>query len=187
MTNKTDILVKSFNKGNEESYIDLFEMMYAPLCQFCEKYVINRALAEDIVQEIFVKLFEGALKFDSFLLLKVYLYRCVKNASLNHLKKYDTVNTCNSDNLHEKSTESNFLTAMLEQEVIVELHKAVGELTDKRREIIELSLAGLSNVEIADNLSVSINTIKTQKKIAYSDLRMLLKPAYSSIIFLFLN
>lgn len=187
MSKANEILLKAFNKGNEKAYADLFDMFYSGLCQFSERYVLNSDVAEDIVQEVFIKLFESNNKFTTIIALKVYLYRSVKNVSLNHLNSLSVANKSFNADIKDKASDKTFLNYMLEEEVINELYHAIEMLPDKRKEIVKLSMAGLSNTEISDNLSISVNTIKTQKKLAYSDLRAILKPSHCSVLLMFMS
>jgi RNA polymerase sigma-70 factor (ECF subfamily) len=77
--------------------------------------------------------------------------------------------------LLEKESEIFFEDHVIEEETHRLFYQAIQELPEKCREIIMMSLEGLKNNEIAKELNISINTIKTQKRIAYNQLRIQLK------------
>ncbi|WP_316747872.1 RNA polymerase sigma factor [Pedobacter gandavensis] len=145
-------------------YSNLFNRYYAGLCGFAEK-IIGDNYAEDIVGDVFLKLWEGKYEFCSELHLKAFLYRAVKNGCLNLIKM-----TGRAENRHlfyqeEMGAEDNtFLLAVTQAEVLRELHLAISDLPPQAGRIIKLTyLEGLSNQEAADHLGLSIQTVKNQK------------------------
>ena len=83
----------------------------------------------------------------------------------------------------EDNTES-VLNVMIEEEVHREIIAAISKLPKERRRVVELSMAGFSQEEIAEKMAISVNTVKTQKRKAYAFLREELKHLF--IIFLVL-
>ena len=70
----------------------------------------------------------------------------------------------------EDDTES-ALNAIIEEEVHREIIAAIDKLPPERRRVVELSMVGYSQEEIAEKLNISVNTVKTQKRKAYAFLR----------------
>lgn len=145
-------------------YSNLFNRYYAGLCGFAEK-IIGDNYAEDIVGDVFLKLWEGKYVFGSEVHLKAFLYRAVKNGCLNLIKM-----TGRAENRHlfyheEIAGEENaFLLAVTQAEVVRALHVAISDLPAQAGRIIRLTyLDGLSNQEAADHLGLSIQTVKNQK------------------------
>lgn len=83
----------------------------------------------------------------------------------------------------EDNTES-VLNVMIEEEDHREVIAAISKLPKERRRVVELSMAGFSQEEIAEKMAISVNTVKTQKRKAYAFLREELKHLF--IIFLVL-
>lgn len=145
-------------------YSNLFNRYYAGLCGFAEK-IIGENYAEDVVGDVFLKLWEGKHVFCSELHLKAFLYRAVKNGCLNFIKM-----TGRAEHRHQfyqeeiLADENAFILAVIQAEVVRELHVAIGDLPPQAGKIIKLTyLDGLSNQEAADHLGLSIQTVKNQK------------------------
>ena len=103
---------------------------------------------------------------------KAYLFKALRNNALYYLRQYqenEEVDPSIEDN------SDNILNAIIEEEVHREIIRAIDKLPTERRRIVEMSMGGCSQEEIAEKLHVSINTIKTQKRKAYAFLREELK------------
>lgn len=170
-----------------KEYKELFDTFYPSLCLFANKYVKNVEISQDIVQEIFIKVWENKISFLSPSTVKSYFYTSVKNKSLDYLKSNYHLRTdiCTIKHIEKMETE----TYLLREVVIIEASKiindAINTLPYKCAQIIKLSLNEYSNKEIAAKLSITINTVKTQKKIAYQKLRPILKGSFIIIAFIF--
>ncbi|WP_200976051.1 RNA polymerase sigma factor [Echinicola sp. 20G] len=162
-------LIEKLRKGNVEAYRTFFNEFYDSLCLFANKYLQDFDNAEDIVQEVFITVWDYRKDIQSYPSLKSFLYTVTKNKCLNFLKNDAKKN--NLINGVELFTEMFYDAHVVEEETYRLLEKGIKELPDQSRKIIELHLDGLKNQEIADELNVSINTVKTLKKNAYKNLR----------------
>lgn len=165
------------NLSNMMEFEDMFERYYTPLCVFAMQYIGNEAVANDIVQECFVKLWEQGTKIQYLHQAKAFLYTSVKNRSLSELNHNQIVQNY-AEKEQEKRTEAFFLDKVIEEETHRILTEAIDKLPNRMREIMLLALDGKSNVEIAEELSVSVENIHTLKKSAYVKLRSYLKDYY---------
>lgn len=172
---------------NLKEYKKLFDSLYASLCLFANNYLEDFEVAEDIVQEIFVKIWEDKITFNTESSVKSYLYTAVKNKSLDYLKskRVKSTDIYSSTDLAELQTEPFFLREVLIEETSSRIEEAINTLPNKCAEIIRLSIKDLTNPEIADILDISVNTVKAQKKIAYKKLRPILKNYFLLIAFAF--
>ncbi len=161
--------------NNLNTIENLFNKYYPSLCAFAQSYINDCGSSEDIVQDVFITLWNKYEELDQIQSVKSYLYTSVRNACLNHLKHDNIVGKFAEAELSEKESDIFFNDHVIEEETHRFFYKAIQELPEKCREIILLSLDGLKNTEISEELNVSINTIKTQKRIAYTYLRMRLK------------
>ena len=152
---------------------------YTPLVLFGSNYVNNdQDVSEDIVQDVFLKLLQKNIYFKNIISLKAYLYRSVKNACLNY-NKHKKVKELYADG--EKSafqTESDFLDQIIKEEVFFHLVKAVECLPNRCKNVFELTMEGFKNAEIATQMKISVETVKSQKKRGRKILRELIKPVY---------
>ena len=161
-----------FNTGKESDFKRIFEELYPKLCCFADKYLNDPEASEDIVQEFFSDLWSN--KSYQNIRNKTFLYTSIKNKCLNYLKKQARDQKRISD-YHYLESESIYTHNMLEEEVHDKVYNAIQSLPEKSREIIYLCMSEMSNKEIQEELAISINTVKTNKKRAYRMLRDMLR------------
>ena len=166
----------------------IFDRYFTGLVSFANTYVNDLDLSEDIVQEVFVNLWEKRGEFAGHFTLKVYLYRAVRNKCLNSLQHKKVARVHNEDMKWSTASEEFFLNQVLSEEVVGLLYKAIAQLPEKRQQIVRYSLMGMKNHEIAETMSLTLNTIKSQKMHAYRELRSKMgKHAYLIAVLLELN
>ena len=127
-------------------------------------------VAEDIVQELFVAIWEKRITFLSFVSFRVYLYNAVRNASIDYLKHQDIEEqyiSSVSDAYREISVEQD----LQEEEIRRLLYREIDGLPEKMREIFLMYMDGRKNEEIASILQISVETVKTQKKRAVKQIK----------------
>ncbi|MDQ2177185.1 RNA polymerase sigma-70 factor [Marinifilum sp. D714] len=173
---------------NRDKFREVFDQYFASLVGFANTFVSDINLSEDLVQEVFVSLWEKQDEYQNEITLKVYLYRAVRNKCLNNIKHEQVKNKYIAESLPKLETEEFFLDQVLSEEVSRLLYKFIGELPKQRQQIIRYSLLGLKNQEIADIMGLTINTVKSHKLNAYRELREKLgKHAYLVAILLEIN
>ena len=167
-----------------KEYKNLFQKLYTSLCLFANKYVDDLEVSKDIVQEVFIKVWEDKIVFQSESSIKSYLYTAVKNRSLDYLKskRYKSTDHMPIKEMEKLETEPFFLREVVILETSSIIEEAINTLPNRCAQIIRMSIKSFTNVEIAKELGVSINTIKTQKRIAYKRLKPLLKEHIAILI-----
>ncbi len=165
-------------------YKGIFDTFYTSLCLFSNKYINNEELCKDVVQEVFIKVWKDQISFKDNDHLKAFLYTAVRNKSLDLLKskEYKLRSKLEIESMSILDTEVYFEKQMITEETSRIVNIAINTLPYKCKGIIRLSLKGLGNKQISEELSISLNTVKTQKRIAYQKLRPLLKGAYFFVI-----
>lgn len=169
--------IEMINLSNDAEFKVLFDRYYVPLCLFADRYLENEEMAADIVQESFLKLWQ--LRKDFFYLhqARSFLYTTVRNKSLNELDHRKVVSEYTLQAL-QKSKESFFTDHLIESETYRVLSEAIDQLPPQTRAVMRLALDGFSNAEIAQELTISGETVHSLKKIAYRKLRVVLKEYY---------
>lgn len=169
-----------------KEYKYIFDTMYTTLCLFANKYVENVEASQDLVQDVFIKIWEQKIVFDDDKAIKSYLYTAVKNQSLDYLKStyVRTTQSLDAEDISKWETDPFFHREVVVSEINDILEKAITTLPEKCAQIIKLSMKGMSNPEISEELGISLNTIKLQKKIAYKRLRPLLKDYFLLFAFI---
>lgn len=165
------------------SYDDLFLCMYPALCTFADKFIQNRSASEDVVQDVFMKLWECFDNFNSEIAVKAFLYRSVRHTCINYIKHEKVKKRYVKDPANDLEIDQIFFSKLIENETHRVINEALNELPEKCKKIFILSLNGLKNREIAEDLDLSINTIKTQKLIAQKKLREKLQTLVKVIMF----
>jgi RNA polymerase sigma-70 factor (ECF subfamily) len=133
-------------------------------------------LAEEVVQEVFVKLYERARKIRIEASLEAYLYRSVYNESLNHKKHQKVKENYRKFILHRNDQGAPPPDAGSYLELEARLQLALDELPEQCRTIFQLSrFEGLKYREIAERLGLSIKTVENQLSKALKLMRKRLK------------
>lgn len=170
--------MRQINGKDLNAFRKLFAEFYNTLVSYAVSFVGRQDVAEDIVQDLFVEIWERSEPFASYESFKTFLYHSVRNSCLNHLKHLE-VEKKYVDTLSEYDESDEELDfKIMEEELYRLLFAAIEELPEKCKQIFKLHLDGKGNEEIAALLSLSIQTVKTQKKRAMAYLRERLGDAY---------
>ena len=161
---------------NMDGFKSLFETLYPSLCLFANTYLNDMDTSKDVVQEVFIKIWERDTPYPNFYAIKALLYTAVRNRCLDYLKsKYhrSMVQSPAIDFDHLLSDDF-FYTQLTLIDTYAQLETAIKQLPKKSEAVIRLTLNAYTNTEIAEALSISKNTVKSQKRIAYKKLRQAL-------------
>jgi RNA polymerase sigma-70 factor, ECF subfamily len=166
------ILFRKIKKDDEKAFEALFRTYYPNLCLYATHILNDSSTAEEIVQELFVRLWEKRSVTEIETSVKNYLYRAVKNHCLNYLQ-HNTIKTEYSRRIKsETKTLGNEEDFSTRAELIQKIVESIDSLPEKRREIFRLSREeGLKYREIAEKLNISIKTVETQMGLAIKTLR----------------
>ena len=157
-------LLSRIRKNNLEAYKYLFDLYYRELYFFARKFLENREVAEEIVQDVFIAFWENREVLIIEKSIKSYLFTSVKNRSINYLKS--KINNINFVNIDSADSENHILITdqPLELKELDDLiQKAVSSLPPRCKEMFHLSRnSEMTYQEIADALDVSKETVKSQ-------------------------
>ena len=157
-------LVKALKEGNQLAFSIVYKTYAAQTFSLAFKYLLNKELAEDAVQNLFLKLWLKKEEIDETKPINRYLFTMLKIDLLNTLrdskKNIYLLEDCLSMVLE---LEDNSQNENLKQEQMNIIQQALEQLSPQRRKVFEMKVSGkYSNQEIADKLNLSINTIKFQ-------------------------
>lgn len=169
---RVQILIQQLNKSDEKAFHKLFESFFKLSCAFVSRYIHEHEAVEDVVQETFINIWEKRGIYTDIVYFKAYLFKALRNNALFYLRQHTTSEDINPT--IEDDSEG-VLNAIIEEEVHREIIAAIEKLPQERRRIVQLSMEGYSQEEIAEELQISVNTVKTQKRKAYAFLREELK------------
>lgn len=154
-------LVQKIREGNEKAFREIYDRNHVQMFYIAKKYVKDSSLAEDAVQDIFVKLWEKRHKLDETKSIKGFLFTMLRNHILNMLRdnKREIISISKVDFMSKKNVTEDDLTYKEYQDVV---KKGLNELSNRKREVFELkAFNGLSNSEVAEMLKINIRTVKT--------------------------
>jgi RNA polymerase sigma-70 factor (ECF subfamily) len=173
-------LINDLSSGKEEGYKYLYEKYYAYLCSYAFRILANREESKEVVQEIFIKIWNGREKLPKINNIEAYLIKAVKNEAVNHLKKQK-----NDD--HEKqelmillkTKELGSEDMIYKKEVADEMDKAINTLSDKTKEAFVLKrLEGKSLKEVASIMNISEKGVERNITRALKELKKVLKNCF---------
>ncbi len=162
----------------------IFDLYYESLVVYANKFLYPRAECEDLVQDVFIGLWEKDNTFPDDISLRVFLYKAVRNKCYNVIKHNQVKNKYSQSLIQNIEDDNLFLKQVLEEEVVRQLYRAIETLPTRKQQIIKLSLKGLKNNEIAENLDIKLQTVKTLKSQSYQILREQFEDLSSIIYFL---
>lgn len=184
MADMTDDILDDVNRKDMKAWEKLYAIYYAALCSYAENVLKDSDVAQDVVQDVLVKIWTSSLHFATIPELTAYLYRSVYNNSMCYLRTRQIRSRILREVPFERVElpDEHFARAV-EEEVLRAVYLHIDELPDDRKKIMELTLKGYMGTEIAAMLDISINTVKTQKARSLKYLRDKLKG--SVLLFLF--
>lgn len=164
-------LLKSDGKAAVEV---LFREEYEGLCRTAYRYLSDKVIAEDIVQEVFFELWKRRDSLEINISLPAYLRRSVVNKSLNYIR--DNRRTVAVAEPGQYLSQSSAAPAVSAAELQAVLRKGIDELPDKCREAFLLSRhEELSYKEIAEKLDISVKTVEKHIAKGLAHLRVVLR------------
>ncbi|KIO45126.1 RNA polymerase sigma factor [Sanguibacteroides justesenii] len=176
-----NIVIDRIQQGNELAFKELFDEFYQALCVFALTYVKDQVQAADIVQEVFIKYWNRRGDFDNLFKVKSFLYTVVRNDCLNTIRDNKEIR----EDISLIESDAFFVDNLVEEEAYRIFYNAVEALPLQTREVIQLTLDGLKNAEIAVHMGIAESSVHTLKKLAYKKLKVTLKDYYY-LVFIFL-
>ena len=164
-SNINSSIIEYLKTNFETGFQMLFIEYYKPMTRAALR-MVSEQYAEDVVQDIFLYIWNNKVIFKNELSIKSYLYSSVYNKCISQIRKQKT------ENKYTKNIESQyFYQSVLDEDVYSILLKEVSKLPENYRVAVELTLEGSSNQEIANQLNVSEDAVKSYKKRAKTILK----------------
>jgi RNA polymerase sigma-70 factor (ECF subfamily) len=173
---------------NEKSFEQLFRQQYSKLCGYARKYIDDPDQSEEVVQDVFVNLWQKRKSIDITSTIESYLFRAVRNTCLNTLKHFKIREK------HQEGIAATYDNAgnqpenrILEIELLNQIEDLISALPPERQRIFKMSrLDGMKYREIADELGISVKTVEAQMGKALKYLRKHLSDYLPVVIFAWL-
>lgn len=165
--------IEYIRKGEDDYFESLFKKYYLPLTRFAWRYVGSEAIAEELVQELFTILWESRREWEISGSVKSYLYRSVRNLSLNHIKHQEVKKRYDKEwGDGETYSEIEFYDDAHLQQVRNAIKQAIDELPVQSRMTYSLHrYDGLTYQEIAEVLEIPVKTVESRMTRTLKQLR----------------
>jgi RNA polymerase sigma-70 factor (ECF subfamily) len=189
MIDSNERIIEGLKNGDKAVFEAIYREYFTPLCYYCLRYVDSYEDSEEIVQDIFIKLWNKHEEIEINISLHSYLYKAVQNYALNYLSKKKTHEKYLT--IKERQISSPFDSGqdkMEEDELNLILKHAILKLPDKRRKIFELSrFDDFKYIKIAQKMSISVKTVEAQMTKTLKYLRVVLKDYVPILVVIILN
>ena len=168
-------LLQDLQRGKETALEQLYVLFFHALCAFGTRFVRNDAVVADIVQEVFIKVWERRRDFEAIYSLRAFMYLAVRNACLNYNRNNARlVQISMSDTVTDYCLEEEDCW-IVEEEVHRMIEREIELLPEAIKKVFHLTLMDKSIREIAEVLKVSENTVRNQRARAREILKDRLK------------
>jgi RNA polymerase sigma-70 factor (ECF subfamily) len=154
---------------DQRAYKDLYTTLYPSLYHFTVDMIKSRQIAEEIISDVFIKIWERRKTLEEILNLRVYCFVAAKNFCLNQLVKQKREATCNIDEYaaHIRSLNVDPEQLMITEEMLKRVNQVVESLPSRCKMAFKLvKESGFKYREAAEILDVSVKTIENQLAIA---------------------
>ncbi|MEP6674345.1 MAG: RNA polymerase sigma-70 factor [Ferruginibacter sp.] len=181
MTAAVQLIQQGIHEGKEKSLAELYHLYNKKLIQFSKAITRSQELAEEAVEDVFVKLWSQRHKILEIENLSVYLYVAIKNTSLNILSRKITSGIHSSFDNMDIEINSNSATPydiLLSAEMMLQLQQAIESLPSRCKTVFKLVREdGLRYKEVAAIMNISVNTIDVHMANAIAKITAILHSA----------
>ncbi|MDD4192767.1 MAG: RNA polymerase sigma-70 factor [Mangrovibacterium sp.] len=162
MNQQDEYILEEIRKDNTIPFKTLFQDYYPVLCHFAERYGLSFDVAEDLVQDLFARLWENRKSTVITTSIKSYLFQSTRNLCLNYLKHNEVKKRFRDYSLHVQSDRF-YNDTIIEEELNYAIYQAIEDLPPKCREVLKLSrFEGKSHDEISAKMGITKKTINNQ-------------------------
>ena len=180
-----EFLLSEFQKGNDQALSYIMDNYHKPLCFYAYSLSNDYDGAKDIVQNIIINLWERRKALPKIKSFKSYLYKSVYNEFLNQIRKSSRMMVFEKEYFEALKDFIDDQDESKTRQQIALLDNEIEKLSPKCRETFLLcKREGLTYVEIADHLNISIKTVENHMAKAFSILRNKLKEKINSVLLL---
>lgn len=166
--------VDYLQESDQKSFEQIFVAYYGKIKTFIRAIIKSETDAEDITQDIFVKLWINRHEIDPQKSINAYMYTAARNAAFNHLK-HRTVSDKYLANHRLQEVEVTPEEWMYAREIELLMEMAVSQMPAQRQMIYRMSRnSGLENDDIAQQLGISKKTVENQLSLALKELRRII-------------
>lgn len=174
--------IDGVQNGEEDAFEAMFRAYYPQLRRFAAEYVGSEERARDVVQEVFLQIWQKGDEWSVRRSLKSYLFQAVRNRALNEVRRQGTKEETEEELAHEKTAQDGqtALDAVHESALSKEVEAAINDLPERRRMAFLLHRRhGFTYKEVACIMDITAKTVENQIGRALQSLREALSPIFS--------
>jgi len=182
-------VITLLKQGSEKVFEKVFKDHFKSLHSYAYTFLKDDELAEEVVQNVFCRIWEKREQLKTDGSIKAYLYRAVHNECLNYLKHQKVKASFQVYYAREmEQSEDNLSKKVIANELEKQIHKAMSELPQQCRIIFQMSrFEQLKYQQIADQMGLSIRTIENQMGKALKLMRIKLAEFLTLLFFIFIS
>ena len=178
--------IESTSFSNSATFENLFKSYYNGLCNYAYKLLLNQDEAEDMVQQVFSKIWEKRNDLNAESSVKSYLYRATYNQCVNEMKRKEKFNSLEDENVLQKIDLTNTEEITDASELEQSIEKGLANLPEKCRAVFVLSrYEDMKYKEISEFLGIYIKTVENHMGKALKMMRIHLTE-FISILYILL-
>ncbi len=163
-----NLILEEIKQGNQKVFKNFFDEHYHELVMHAHSFLWDMQASEDIVQEVFIYVWENASKLTIQTSFRAYLFVMVRNRCINFLKSIKISKSEAIADIHASILAENPMPEEIEvtaEESYADVLEVMNTLPNKMQEVVILKFVkNYKYAEIADELGISVNTVKTQLK-----------------------
>ena len=163
MDSQEEIQPEQLQSGDPAAFRILFEKYYPSLTLFARRFVTDLDMAKEIVQDLFVHIYENRTKIMIGTSVKSYLFQAVRNSCLNAIRTHKVHQEHHEEIKKKHSGDADWTDWLVQAELEEKIAGIISSLPAKCKQIYLMSRQqDLSNREIAGELNLSVRTVETQ-------------------------
>jgi len=161
-------LLKRLSNDDHSALHELFKAYYRPLSAYARSIVIDDDASKDIIQDVFIKIWENRKNLLIHSSLRSFLFTCVRNTSIDYIRQNKRFSLLEQDILERLATTGTIIDkspdaieSMIFNETSDLIDSAIEELPDQCRKIFIMSrFQGFKHKQIAEKLNLSSRTVE---------------------------
>ncbi|WP_232304877.1 RNA polymerase sigma factor [Maribacter thermophilus] len=182
------VLIKCLQQNNKKAFSFLVDSYHHRLCVYANSLVNNSMLADDIVQNVFINVWEKRNMLNPGHSLKSFLYKSVYNEFIDQYRKSQSLLRIEKKYIEHLNTIVAGEDEESTKKLISDVKNMMEDLPPKCKQVFMLSKKeGLTNIEISEHLEISVKAVEAQITRGFKILRKKLSDKVKPVLFILFN
>lgn len=163
MSSSNETILRKVIAGDQSAFAEMYNYYREPALKFCTSILKDEEEAENMLQEVFIKIWDRREQIKPENNFHSYLFVCLRNMAFDYLRKAEKNEIMRQQYMERMETTTQDDEKEDKESKIQILYSAVNSLSEKRKQILKLNVEeGKSYQEIAESMNISKNTVKNQ-------------------------